>query len=61
MSTKYKFNDQDKLYFVSFAVINWIDLFAPFRRESDDRAYSAKATRAPLTGSQHAYRFALLV
>jgi len=27
MSTKYKFNDQDKLYFVSFAVINWIDLF----------------------------------
>ena len=27
MSTKYKFNDQDKLYFVSFAVVNWIDLF----------------------------------
>jgi putative transposase len=27
MSTKYKFNDQDQLYFVSFAVINWIDLF----------------------------------
>jgi putative transposase len=27
MSTKYKFNDQDKLYFVSFSVINWIDLF----------------------------------
>ncbi len=23
MSTKYKFNDQDRLYFVSFAVINW--------------------------------------
>ena len=27
MSTKYKFKDQDKLYFVSFAVIHWIDLF----------------------------------
>jgi putative transposase len=27
MSTKYKFNDQDQLYFVSFAVVNWIDLF----------------------------------
>ncbi len=27
MSRKYKFTDQDKLYFVSFAVINWIDLF----------------------------------
>jgi putative transposase len=27
MSTKYKFHDQDKLYFVSFAVVGWIDLF----------------------------------
>ena len=27
MSRKYKFRDNDKLYFVSFAVINWIDLF----------------------------------
>lgn len=27
MSTKYKFRDQDQLYFISFAVINWIDLF----------------------------------
>ena len=27
MSTKYKFKDQDKLYFVSFAVVYWIDLF----------------------------------
>jgi len=27
MSTKYKFNDQDKLYFISFSVVNWIDLF----------------------------------
>lgn len=27
MSKKYKFTDDSKLYFVSFAVINWIDLF----------------------------------
>jgi len=27
MSTKYKFHDQDRLYFVSFSVVNWIDLF----------------------------------
>ena len=27
MSRKYKFLDQSKIYFVSFAVINWIDLF----------------------------------
>lgn len=27
MSRKYKFADNDKLYFVSFAVNNWIDLF----------------------------------
>jgi putative transposase len=27
MSRKYKFRDNDKLYFLSFAVINWIDLF----------------------------------
>jgi putative transposase len=27
MSTKYKFNKQDKLYFISFSIINWIDLF----------------------------------
>jgi len=27
MSRKYKFGDQNQLYFVSFAVINWIDLF----------------------------------
>jgi len=27
MSTKYKFRDQDKRYFVSFSVVNWIDLF----------------------------------
>jgi len=26
MSRKYKFQDQDKLYFVSFAVVYWIDL-----------------------------------
>jgi putative transposase len=27
MSKKYKFTDNSKLYFVSFAVVNWIDLF----------------------------------
>ena len=27
MSTKYKFRDQNQLYFVTFAVVNWIDLF----------------------------------
>ena len=27
MSKKYKFTDNSKLYFVSFAVTNWIDLF----------------------------------
>lgn len=27
MSRKYKFRDTDKLYFVTFAVVNWIDLF----------------------------------
>ncbi len=27
MSRKYKFRDQEKLYFVSFATVNWIDLF----------------------------------
>lgn len=27
MSNKYKFNDPNELYFVSFAVVYWIDLF----------------------------------
>ena len=27
MSKKYKFADNNKIYFVSFAVTNWIDLF----------------------------------
>src|ERR1051325_3534667 len=27
MSRRYKFRDQDKLYFVSFATVNWIDVF----------------------------------
>jgi REP element-mobilizing transposase RayT len=34
MSRKYKFKENDKLYFVSFAVINWIDLF--IRKEYKD-------------------------
>jgi len=28
MSTKYKFNDDSKLYFVSFATVYWIDVFS---------------------------------
>ena len=27
MSRKYKFRDNEKLYFISFAVVNWIDVF----------------------------------
>jgi hypothetical protein len=27
MSRKYKFRDQEKPYFISFATINWIDVF----------------------------------
>ena len=27
MSTKYKFYDQERLYFITFAVVGWIDLF----------------------------------
>ena len=27
MSRKYKFGDNDKLYFISYAVVNWIDVF----------------------------------
>jgi putative transposase len=34
MSRKYKFGDNDKLYFISFAVVYWIDLFV--RKEYKD-------------------------
>ena len=34
MSRKYKFGDDSKLYFISFAVIQWIDLFV--RKEYKD-------------------------
>ena len=34
MSRNYKFRDQQKLYFVSFATVNWIDVF--IRREYKD-------------------------
>jgi putative transposase len=27
MSRKHKFHDNDKLYFISFGVVNWIDVF----------------------------------
>jgi putative transposase len=39
MSHRYKFNDKDKLYFVSFAVIDWIDLF--IRKEYKDVVVSS--------------------
>ena len=41
MSRKYKFTDQDKLYFVSFTVINWIDLF--IRKQYKDIVVSSLA------------------
>ena len=28
MSRKYKIRDQDKLYFVTFTVIQWLDVFS---------------------------------
>ena len=34
MSRKYKFGDSDKLYFISFAVVDWIDVFV--RKEYKD-------------------------
>jgi putative transposase len=34
MSRKYKFGDNDQLYFISFAVVYWIDLF--IRKEYKD-------------------------
>jgi putative transposase len=34
MSRKYKFGDSSELYFISFAVINWVDLF--IRKEYKD-------------------------
>lgn len=27
MSRKYKFHDNDQMYFISFATVNWIDIF----------------------------------
>ncbi|HCR53740.1 MAG TPA: transposase [Cytophagales bacterium] len=34
MSRKYKFSDNDKLYFISFAVVGWVDVF--IRKEYKD-------------------------
>ncbi|MCU7695176.1 transposase [Haoranjiania flava] len=34
MSTKYKFGDNDKLYFITYAIVYWIDLF--IRKEYKD-------------------------
>lgn len=37
MSEKYKIRDQDKLYFVTFTVVEWVDVFTPFSTvESSD-------------------------
>jgi hypothetical protein len=34
MSRKYKFAERKGAYFVSFATVNWIDVFTPLPRES---------------------------
>jgi putative transposase len=34
MSEKYKVRDQEKIYFITFAVIDWVDVFT--RREYKD-------------------------
>jgi hypothetical protein len=34
MSRKYKFAEREGAYFVSFATVNWIDVFTPLPRES---------------------------
>jgi hypothetical protein len=34
MSRRYQFRDQEAVYFVSFAVVNWVDIFT--RREYKD-------------------------
>jgi hypothetical protein len=31
VSTKYKIRDQDKLHFLSFATVEWIDVLTPLR------------------------------
>jgi hypothetical protein len=40
MSPKYKFNDQNQLYFITFAVVNWIELF--IRNEYKDIMIDSK-------------------
>jgi len=49
MSTKYKFHDQYQLYFVSFAVVNWIDLF--IRNEYKDIMIASLETLPGKEGS----------
>ncbi len=34
MSRKYKFSDNDKLYFISYSIVHWVDLFV--RKEYQD-------------------------
>ncbi len=38
MSSKYQFNDNSHLYFVSFAVVNWIDVL----QEKNTKVYLLK-------------------
>jgi putative transposase len=41
MGRKYKFHDNSKLYFVTFTVINWVDVF--IREEYRDIIYDSLA------------------
>lgn len=45
VSRKYKFCDNDKLYFISFALVNWIDLFIRegYKETNDTAAVTACA------------------
>ena len=44
MSRKYKFGDSSELYFISFAVINWIDLF--IRKEYKEIVWWSQVSNA---------------
>ncbi|WP_207429365.1 hypothetical protein [Pedobacter sp. SYSU D00535] len=46
MSAKYKIRDQQKLYFVSFAVVYWLDVFI----RNEYRALSPYCILAPNHG-----------
>jgi hypothetical protein len=50
MSTKYKIRDQQKLYFVSFAVVYWMDVFVrtEYRAILLDSLKHCQKTKGPL-------------